>query len=158
LPPVLLIVSALAALLVGPLFALIWSRGRAWRAIIDGLSLSLVGGICLLISVPHGLELAGPWALGAAILGALTPGWTHRLSARWERNFGYAGLALLAAHAAVDGAALTLNGGAMGVAVIVHRLPMGLAVYSAATRFSASARHGFAVVGILVLATFGGAL
>lgn len=151
-----LVVSALAALLVGPFFALFWSRGRAWRAVIDGLSLALVGGLCLLVLVPHAMDMAGIWAVGAAVLGALTPGWSHRLSARWERTFVYAGLALLAVHAAVDGAALVVPGGSMALAVVAHRLPMGLAVYSAASRAASGPRAGFAALGVLLMATLVG--
>jgi uncharacterized membrane protein YraQ (UPF0718 family) len=147
---------ALAALLVGPLLAMFWSRGRAWRAVIDGLSLALVGGICFLIAFPHAVEEAGPVGIAAAVLGSLVPGWSHRLGARWDRTFRYAGLVMLALHAAIDGAALVLPGSTMGVAVVAHRLPMGLAVYSAASRASGGARSGFAAVGVLVAATLVG--
>ena len=153
LPNPLLVVLALAALLVGPALALVWSAGRAWRAVIDGLSLSLVGGICFLVVFPHAIEVAGLAGLLAILPGMWLPGWAHRLGERWERTFVYAGMVLLAVHAAIDGAALTLPGTSMGVAVVAHRLPMGLAVYSAASRASSGRRAGFSAVGILIVAT-----
>ena len=152
----LLVILSLAALLVGPMLALVWSRGRAWRAVIDGLSLSLVGGICFLVVFPHAIEVAGPIGFIAIIPGMLMPGWAHRLGEHWERTFVYAGMALLAVHAAIDGAALTLPSTSMGVAVIAHRLPMGLAVYSAASRTAAGQRAGFTAVGILIASTLVG--
>ena len=151
-----MVVLALAALLVGPALALFWARGRAWRAVIDGLSLALVGGICFLVVFPHAIEVAGPIGILAAIPGILTPGWIHRFATRWERTFTYAGLALLAFHAAIDGAALTVPGTSMGVAVVAHRLPMGLAVYSAARRASSSPNAGVVAVGTLLAATLVG--
>jgi len=153
----LLVLLALAALLVGPGLAWVWARGKAWRSLVDGLSLALVGGICLLLLLPHAIETAGVGAIVAAGVGMLTPAWTHRLSGRWERTFAWAGLALLAVHAAIDGAALAWfdgdTGAVMGAAVVAHRLPMGLAVYSEAQRTSGRVWGGFAAVLVLMVAT-----
>lgn len=156
----LLVILALGALLVGPALAWIWAHGKAWRSLVDGLSLALVGGICVLLLLPHAIEAAGAMAVLAAAVGVLTPAWTHRLSNRWEHTFAWAGLGLLAVHAALDGAALSWFGkqgsAVMGAAVVAHRLPMGLAVYSEAQRSSGRKWGGLAAVLVLMVATLVG--
>ncbi|MEN0067439.1 MAG: permease [Myxococcota bacterium] len=128
-------------LAVGALFAapvLLWmTRGNAWlRASLDGFVLVVVSGIVLLHLGPHAVVEGGLPGLIGIILGMAVPLWLHRTGRRglWAGS----AVVLLAGHAFIDGAALgLLDAGlatAVGAAVIAHRLPVALAVVTAARR------------------------
>ncbi len=122
--------AAIAGLFAGPL--VLWSgRGNgSWRAALDGLVIAVVTGLCLLHLGPHALEHGGWWAALGFGIGALLPSLLHRVE--HPELVAWGGIVLLGAHAAVDGAALTVATEAMAPAlagaVIVHRLPMGLVI------------------------------
>ena len=157
--PLSMLLAALVGLGVGPVLARLWPRARAWREWVDGVSLVLVGGLCVLHLVPHALEHGGLLAVLAGLLTALSPRLLSRFvpSAWWP----LLGLAALAMHAAVDGAALATMGNdpasALGLAVVAHRLPVGLVVFTRA-RSKGSTAAGWAAVAILSAATVGGFL
>ena len=73
-----LLAMVVGSLLVGPLLSWAWPAGRAWRAFLDGLSLALVGGLCLLHLAPHALAEGGLPALAAGAVGFLGPALAHR--------------------------------------------------------------------------------
>jgi len=122
--------AAIAGLFAGPL--VLWSgRGNgSWRAALDGLVIAVVTGLCLLHLGPHALEHGGWWAALGFGIGALVPSLLHRIE--HPELVAWGGIGLLGAHAAVDGAALTVATEAMAPAlagaVVVHRLPMGLVI------------------------------
>ncbi|MBX2802508.1 MAG: permease [Myxococcales bacterium] len=124
------LLAALVALFVGPALLHLGRGSATWRAGIDGLALALVGGLCLLHVGPHALAHGGLAALGALVVGAVLPGLLRRVSWTWGA------VAVLCLHAAVDGAALSLADPAVGlsltVAVVAHRIPVGLVVASSA--------------------------
>ncbi|MEL6344539.1 MAG: permease [Myxococcota bacterium] len=127
---------AIAALFVGP--GLLWmSNGSSrLRAALDGLILALVSGLCLLYLGPHALDSGGFIALLGIIAGASVPILLHRFDRGgwWAKS----ALALLSAHAVVDGAALGILDASLaagvGTAVVAHRLPVGLAISLRAQR------------------------
>lgn len=158
------LIGALAALLAAPLIyrAAIWKP--ALRRGLDGFVLAAIGILVVAHLLPEAMHAAGPVAIVAALLGLATPILMERvrhMSARRTHTFALAlGLAALILHAAIDGVALVPkngDGGAhLALAVIVHRLPVGLAVWwLVRPRFG---RPGaWAVLGAVAVATLIGA-
>ncbi len=129
MPPALLAL-AVAGLFAGPL--VLWAGGGAktWRAALDGLVITVVAGLCLLHLGPHALSHGGGWAAAGIAVGGLAPVLLHRL--RRDALIAWGGIALLAAHTAVDGAALSVAdhtlAPSLSAAIVMHRLPMGLVI------------------------------
>lgn len=152
-----MLVAAVLGLLVGPVLSSLWPHGRGWRAGLDGLSLALVGGLVVLHLLPHALEHGGLPAIVAGLLAAIAPS----LLERWgvtDASWSLFALAALTVHATLDGAALATASepvSALGLAVVAHRLPVGLVVFSEAAHEAPPAR-GWVAVGVLILATVGG--
>lgn len=156
----LAVVASVAALGFGPV--LHWLAARASRAysILDGFIVVAVLGLALLEIVPLGLHLAGWPALLAVAAGVVLPN-------LFERKFGgaqthkaaiWAALAGMALHAFTDGLAVAgsdAHGGthAMAWAVVLHRIPVGLAVWWMLTGPETRSQRNAA----LALATIAGA-
>lgn len=130
-------VAAAVVLLLLPigLEGLVLRRARL-SAFVDGLALTAVLGLLGLHIVPEALEAAG--AAGVIALGAgfLLPWAGERLGAPAGAVRGLAamvGLAVLLLHAAIDGVTLAAAASRpeLGVAVVIHQLPVGLAVWVA---------------------------
>lgn len=156
----MLLSIALVGLSVGPLAAGLWPSGVRWRSALDGLSQTLVAGLCLVYLLPHAVDEAGMPALGGAVVGLVLPLLVHRSDARSTRLTALLALLLLSLHAALDGAALVLDGHdhgpALGLAVAAHRLPVGLVVFTRAERIEAGPagrRLGWLAIAVLALAT-----
>ena len=171
------LIAALAALAAGPLLAreagtppkpgtgVAPTRGHRTGLVLDGLVLMAIPGLILLEFVPAAIG-DGDWAVLVALLaGLLIPVVVERGSRRWgartHRWALYFGLSGLVVHAALDGAALaTLTAGAppsFPLAVVLHRLPVGLAVWLLVAR-EIHRRAGIAALAALALATVGGYL
>ena len=159
-PALIAFVMAVAALFVGP--ALLWiSNGSALlQAALDGLVLALVAGLCVLHLGPHALTHGGWTALIGLVAGVGLPALLHRV----KRDHWWVGsaLAMLGLHAAMDGAALalvenTLTGG-VGLAVIAHRLPVGLAISLAAQTPARSATILLGLAGLTAVGFAAGAV
>lgn len=151
-----LLAVAVVGLAIGPILARIWERGAAWREALDGLSLALVGGMSLFHLLPHAMEWAGGWAVVACAVGIVAPLLLQRIREDLARTWTAAALVLLLLHALFEGAALAVVtagkvGLPLGVAVAAHRLPVGLAVYTAGAQ--SSRWGGWAGVGALMVAT-----
>lgn len=153
-----MVIAAILGLLVGPLLSSMWPDGRSWRAGLDGLSLALVGGLCVLHLVPHALQHGGIAAVAAGLAAALAPTAMRRWGISAD-SWPVFALGALAMHAVLDGAALaTATTGpttALGLAVVAHRLPVGLVVFGEAGG-DRHPRRGWLAVGILVAATVAG--
>lgn len=152
-----MLIVALLGLLAGPMLLGLAPHGRVWRRWLDGLCLSLVGGLSILHLLPHAVEHGGPIALLVAVVSAIVPGLLHRhgdgAHSRW--NLGL--FALLLLHAAVDGAALALlddTSSSLSIAVAAHRVPVGLVVFATARQLAP--RAGWLSILLLSLATVGG--
>lgn len=170
--------AAWLALCVGALFAgplLLWllGRGRSWRALSDGFVLVLVAGLCLLVLLPEALHEVGMWGALAALLGFFIPTWGERFLTKGHRAhplFFVPGSILLVIHAAIDGGALALTGEvhhhhghegadehlALYAALLAHRLPVGLLVWSAIgqARGSLWALGGLGVIALATVVGF----
>jgi uncharacterized protein len=122
---------SLAAWVLAPLVETTVKGRRTATAALEGLVLVALGGMVLVHILPHSLELAGPWALGAAVLGL---GLALALDQRLPRAVGLVlAVAGLAAHAVLESRALSLHGfegEALAVlAVVLHRLPLGVGLW-----------------------------
>lgn len=155
-----LLIVSIGALCLGPVLARVFQRDVRSAAALDGFVLTSLMVIVLFTVAPEALESAGWIALPAALVGLVAPGLTERLLTRTgERREHHAVVATLALsglglHAMGDGAALVHGHGGhdsaslLPLGVIVHRVPVGLILW---TRLSA--RSASVVLGWIVLAT-----
>lgn len=129
-----------------------WAHGGmrafdAWMAVV-------AAGVVLLEVVPDGIAHLGVAAVAVALVGAVVANAVHHGTG--ERWVGMAALAGLAAHSLLDGVAIGVGGAAtagVGIAVALHNLPAGVAIWRA------GGRNAPAVLGTAALATaVGGAL
>ncbi len=149
----MLLLLAIAGLLVGPVLVLL-PNGRSWDPILDSFSLAAVGGLTVLHLLPEAIENGGLLALIAAGFGGLFPQVLHRL-----RGVGpWLMLAGLALHTGLEATTLSGGTGPLAVAVIVHRLPEGLAVFRLYHQHPATRGGGPLAIAILVGATLIGGI
>ena len=125
----MLLLAASLALLVGPVCTMLGERSRAASELFDGFSLVVIGGICLLVVMPHVVEEIGFFGLVLALVGLLLPWLGHRFGHGRFGSLWLVGLAV-SAHLVMDGAVLALedHSGLLPWAVVLHRLPVGFAV------------------------------
>ncbi len=123
------LIASLAALAVAPLVFRIFGGSRLASAGLDGFVRIGIGGLLFAHVMPEAWAGAGWLALVVFALGMALPiflhKWMHGGALAAEVGLGMTGLAV---HAFFDGAALTANVG-LGVAVVLHRLPVGMAVW-----------------------------
>ena len=159
----LYLIAALAALAAGPLLDAGAGHRRGFVPVLDGLSRTAIPGLVFLAFVPAAVA-AREWGILVALLGGfLIPVLAERTSRRATRPTHrlalLAGLSGFVIHAALDGAALaTLPSGtppSFPLAVVLHRLPVGVAIWWLVAR-EIDRRAGVAALAALVLATVGG--
>lgn len=161
---------ALGALAIGPTLL---GRVRRWPSVatgLDGFVAAAITGLIFLQFVPGAFERREMSILVAVVLGFFLPIIVERTTRdlrgradRWGLLLGLTGLAL---HAALDGGALATvdhsgSGNSLALAVILHRLPVGIAVWWLTSR-ALGRRGGIAALAALMAATaagfhFGGA-
>src|ERR1700689_5437872 len=134
----LFLVLSIVALAAGPLLARI-ARARPWAIeFADGFVVGAVGGLVVLHVIPASIEIGGAWALAAALVGLMLPLAFERFeqAASGRANALIMALVLVgvAVHALLDGAAMLELGGApaaraLAISVVVHRIPVGLAIW-----------------------------
>lgn len=155
-----LLAMVVGSLLVGPLLSWAWPAGRAWRAFLDGLSLALVGGLCLLHLAPHALAEGGLAALAAGTVGFLGPALAHRSPGPGRGAWLLLGAVAVLFHSAIDGAVLGVSGSALALAVAGHQVPVGMGIWALAGRVRigglSAPMAGWLAIGAVVLATLGG--
>lgn len=164
-----LVALAVLSLAVGPALSWAWPARQGWRSFLDGLSLTLVGGLCLLHLAPHAITEGGLLAMAAGTAGFLGPALVHRVHRGGAWIWVTLGAAAVAVHSFLDGASLGVTGGAgaaIALAVAAHQLPVGLGIWTLTGGSSGGARasaRGWAAIGAVMVATlagvaFGGAL
>ena len=139
------IVASLLALALGPLCWRLALSARFLLAILDGFMIVAIGGLVLFEILPECVQLAGWGAVPVALAGLLVPSILervrHHVGAQAHRTALYLAVAGILVHAFIDGVALTtpeMLGSsspreylfhALPLAVILHRVPVGLAVW-----------------------------
>lgn len=137
-----LLIASLLALLVGPLLVRMAGDRSTSVAVIDGFVVVAIVGLALVSILPHSIEVVGWWALLAAGGGMAAPLIAEKsVGSRARRAEGRQKLLLmalagLAVHAFADGVALRAGdfaseqpyGGLLAFGVILHRIPLGVAI------------------------------
>ncbi len=154
------LLAGLLALLVGPLLLRFSRQGRILHAV-DGFVVIAIVGLVVIEVLPHAFSVVGGWALGWAALGLLLPERLERLLHRAARRVHAFALVLamsgLGLHDALDGAALAhgTTDSSLAMAVVLHRLPVGLAVWWLIRPAYGAAKAVFALAFIVVATLIG---
>jgi len=132
---------------------------------LDGFVFVAISGLVLLHVLPEAFARAGWWVLCAGAVGMLVPTFVEERLENSARRAHMAALVLacvgLALHGILDGWVLAETAGArevaetVGYAVVLHRLPEGLMVWSL-VRPAFGARAAVASLAALAAATLGG--
>lgn len=128
------LLTAIVALLLGPLIVAPLEGRAGVRNTLDGFIFVSIGGLVAIDILPHVLSDLGVLGLLLVAVGLWGPTW---LEARFRRaakrtHITVMGIALVGVlvHTLVDGAALeATNNNSLVVAVLLHRLPVGMAVW-----------------------------
>jgi uncharacterized membrane protein YraQ (UPF0718 family) len=135
------------ALLIGPLLARLFSREPRLSAVLDGFLIAALIGLVIVHILPQTVVEAGPLALLTFAIGLVVPIVWERLvqkTAGTRMGLLYAFFIVGgSAHGLLDGAALHEHGGhavddhgasagmsTLALGVILHRFPVGLALYT----------------------------
>jgi len=129
---------SIIALAVGPLVHHLFHTRPQARAALEGFILAAIGGLVLFHLFPACVEQGGWICIAPALTGFLGPEIFERLLHRTAHGVHQLALALallgLLVHASIDGVALA--GGAAGqltagiaVALVLHRIPVGLTIW-----------------------------
>jgi hypothetical protein len=139
----LLVAAAISALLVGPLIYHAFRGSPRLRLLLDILVIGSIGGVVLLEVLPESYRIAGLVVVAFAAVGFLGPTAVEQLLHRTHLHRVeklthvltlVAGMTGVLLHAVADGAVLAGGEGAGGspvlaLAVILHRVPVGLTVW-----------------------------
>ncbi|MCE9680537.1 metal transporter [Shewanella sp. AS1] len=132
------LIASCIALLLGPLFYRFFTTGTGLQKGLDGFIFVSLGGLVLIHILPELLEHGGLLAILFVIIGLWGPTLSERLFHRYSEvthnltlTLGLAGLLL---HTITDGGAMVLaqqdgNSALLALGVILHRLPVGLAIW-----------------------------
>ena len=162
----MMLVLSIVALLLGPFVYELGRRRPALRQFLDGLVFITIAGIVCVHIIPESISAGGRGAIAFLLLGLAFPVLLeHRFHDAVPKAHGF--ILFLAAlgivvHAAIDGIALlpaelTAAGGPPGgrqlaISVILHRLPVGMAVWwSIRPNFGRNAALG--VFGLIIAVT-----
>ncbi|MGB0955511.1 MAG: permease [Panacagrimonas sp.] len=131
------LIATLCALASGPLLYAVARRRPDLLAFLDGFVVVSIAGLVLLEVVPGAFGEGGAWSIAFLLLGALGPNAVEHLLERARRETHMTVLVLavggLILHSLGDGAALTPHHGdhhhGLAIAIAVHSVPVGLAVW-----------------------------
>jgi hypothetical protein len=134
----LYLIASCIALLFGPLFYRFFSSGSGLQKGLDGFIFVSLGGLVLIHILPELLEHGGFITLLFVMLGVWGPTASEKLFHRYSEithnitlTLGIGGLLL---HTMTDGGAMVLaqqegNSALLALGVIMHRLPVGVAIW-----------------------------
>ncbi len=132
------LIASCIALLLGPLFYRFFTANSGLQKGLDGFIFVSLGGLVLIHILPELLEHGGFLALFFVIIGLWGPTLSEKLFQRYSEvthnltlTLGIAGLLL---HTMTDGGAMVLaqqdgSSTLLALGVILHRLPVGLAIW-----------------------------
>ncbi len=148
---------SIAALLLGPLLYGAMRRWPAARRIFDALVIAAIAVIVFLHIIPEAWEQAGYLAVAILVAGALFPMLLERLF-RSAHETAHRAIVVIAAaglllHAVIDGLALLpATGSGVALGIILHRIPVGMAVWWI-VRPNLGMKTAIAMFAAIVLAT-----
>lgn len=160
-----LLLISIGVLAAAPLLYLLARVTQPTLALLDGFVFVVIGGLVVIHIIPESVQVAGWWALLALFAGLMGPGYLekglHRAAAKAHTFALLLALAGLAFHGFLDGVALVDGGDPDGsprmlaLAVVLHRIPVGLTILWLLTP-----RHGWRWAGgalsAIALATVAG--
>jgi uncharacterized membrane protein YraQ (UPF0718 family) len=154
---------SLFALFVGPALLGLLGERRTGLSFMDGFVVVAVPGLIFLHFVPEALEHGHPLPLLALVAGFWLPVATEKLfrdtEGRTDRLALLLGVTGMGVHGILDGAALpsVSTGGetGFGLAIVLHRVPTGLAVWWMVRSIFGSAQAAFALAGLAVVTVIG---
>ncbi len=155
---------ALAALAMGPVILHRLHQRQALAAALDGFVVVSITGLIFLHFVPTAVEERDLAVLAVLVVGFLAPLMLERLTRDVHHRIDKGGLVLgligLAVHAGLDGAALATVAAsgtdtALALAVILHRLPAGIAVWWLATTVVGRRAGVIALVALMIATAVG---
>jgi len=128
------LILSTVALLLGPVIYTAGQENPLARRILDGLILLAIAAIISLHVIPEALQHGGVLTIVVVLLGLAFPMMLERLFRRAAETahlfiVGLAAIGLLI-HAIIDGVALLPeSGAALAYAIVIHRLPAGMAIW-----------------------------
>ena len=128
------LVLSIVALLLGPAIYAAGRQNRMARRVLDGLILVSIAVIIAVHVVPEAIQHGGKLALVVILIGLAFPLLLERLF-RSATDTAHLFIVALAAaglliHAVIDGVALLPeNGTSLAYAIVLHRLPVGMAIW-----------------------------
>jgi uncharacterized membrane protein YraQ (UPF0718 family) len=130
----ILLLTSILALCLGPLAYRMAGGRHTVLAGLDGFVFVAIGGLVILSVLPESMAQGGWPTVGFVLLGFAGPTVAEHLFHRAAKRTHVTALALgmvgLCLHALVDGAALGSTAGAqLTAAVVLHRFPVGLAIW-----------------------------
>jgi uncharacterized membrane protein YraQ (UPF0718 family)/zinc transporter ZupT len=169
-----LLLLSIVALGIGPgIVALAGSR--SWvLALVDGFVIVTIGGIALIHILPHALLSCGAWAFVGAAAGLLGPMLLEKKKHAHHDDIGGGDLAKhrpamalallgIAMHAFLDGSVFAEHGEGhghehgstelLGLAVVLHRIPEGLAIWWLLRPRRSDAKAAILALGLVAAAT-----
>lgn len=158
-----LLLASIVLLFGAPLLARAFLTRPALASLLDGFVVVSIAGVVAVHVLPESAERAGAAALAVFLCGLVLPVLLHRLerartAPRARAGINVAVLALgMFAHALLDGAALRFGDPALALAVLLHRIPAGLAFWLV-MRPASGTRATLGVMGIYAAGTVVGAL
>ena len=146
--------------LLGPVLHTFFLKRRNWNLWMDGFSVASVGGIVLVHLLPEAIEKGGAIAFSLILLGVFVPGvlesWLGETSEKGGKILLIVGMYL---HALTESAALgsVRQEGiqALGLAIVLHKFPMGLLLFSFLLKDKGLKIAIFTIIGISIISTFG---
>ncbi len=162
-----LFILSLVPLIAGPLLVRLLQSAQLAARMLDGFVLVSVGGLVFLHILPHAIGQGGVLAVVATAVGLLLPLVSGKLWHGEKRTIArnltlILALIALGLHATIDGLALASHdghhhehGSELALAVVLHRLPVGLGIWWL-VRPRLGVRIAIATVALIVAATTAG--
>ncbi len=128
------LILSIVSLLLGPLIYAAGRKNKIARRLLDGLIILSIAVIIFVQIIPEALTQGGVTAILIIVLGLAFPMLLERLFRRATDTahlmiVAFAAIGLFV-HAAVDGLALLAgNGVGLAYAIVLHRLPVGMAIW-----------------------------
>lgn len=154
------LILSIAALLLGPVIYTAGRENRTARRILDGLILLTIAVIIAVHVIPEALQHGGMLTVVVLLLGLAFPVLLERLFRR-AADTAHLFIVVLAAsglliHAVADGVALLPeNGAALAFAIVLHRLPVGMAIWCV-VRPNFGSKIAISMFTLVILATVAG--
>lgn len=131
-----LLIFSLLALAIAPVIYRVADRAAMALAALDGFVMVTIAGLAAVHIIPHSVQHGGFWVIGIAALGFLGPGWAehalHRSADRVHSITLLLAVLGLLLHGFFDGVGLAApleHESMLGIAVLLHRLPVAITLW-----------------------------